>query len=262
MLEAIVTLGRRVRGAIEELGYLTALLGESLYWLAFGAVRRQPVHVAGVFREAMLIGVGAIPIVSILSFAVGIMLAIQGIETLKTFGAETKVVVGISLSVTREFAPLLAAILVAGRSGSAIAARIGTMVESQEIDALRVMGVNPIRYLGAPLLAAMLVMVPALTVLADLAAMAGGGVFTSAKLGTPMSVYSAEAIRVLSAEDVGQGLIKSVVFAVIIALVGVSNGFQVRGGAEGVGRATTRSVVISISGIVLADMIFTYFLNR
>ncbi len=262
MRAAIEQLGRRVVGAVEELGYLSALFGECLYWVFFGASRRQAVRIDSVFREAMQIGVNAIPIVGVLSFAVGIMLAIQGIETLKKFGAEAQVVVGIALSVTREFAPLIVGILVAGRSGSAITARIGTMHESQEIDALQVIGVNPVRYLAAPLLLAMVVMVPALTVLADFMGLLGGGIFTSAKLQNPLNVYTAQTLDVLSVDDVAQGLIKSVVFAVIITLVGVTNGFQVRGGAEGVGRATTRAVVLSISGIVLADMIFTYFLNR
>ncbi|KAA3630481.1 MAG: ABC transporter permease [Proteobacteria bacterium] len=262
MRTAVEQLGRRVYGAIEELGYITTLLGECLYWLIFGASRRQAVRLDSVFREAMQIGVQAIPIVAVLSFAVGIMLAIQGIETLKKFGAEAQVVVGIALSVTREFAPLIVGILVAGRSGSAITARIGTMHESQEIDALRVIGVNPVRYLAAPLLLAMLIMVPTLTILADFMGLLGGGVFTAAELGNSLSVYGSQTLEVLTTEDIYQGLVKSMVFAVIITLVGVANGFQVRGGAEGVGRATTRAVVLSISGIVVSDMIFTYFLNR
>ncbi len=258
----IEQLGRLTARGVDELGYVTALLVESLYWLLFGFTRRQSVSVSAVFREAMQIGVQAVPIVSALAFAVGVMLAIQGIATLKTFGAEAKVVLGVALAVTREFSPLIVGVLVAGRSGSAIAARIGTMRESQEIDALRVMGISPVRYLAAPVLIAMLVMVPTLTVLADFMGMLGGGVFTSLELGMNLHAYGQRTVEVLSAEDVSQGLIKSVVFAAIIALVGVSNGFQVGSGAEGVGRATTRSVVLATSFIVIADMIFTYFLNR
>ncbi len=261
-MRTIEQLGRRTVAAVEELGYVTALLGESLYWLFLGHRRHQPVRINSVFREAMLIGVHAIPIVGILSFAVGIMLAIQGIETLKKFGAEAQVVIGISLSVTREFAPLIVGILVAGRSGSAITARIGTMHESQEVDALRVIGINPIRYLAAPILVAMLIMLPTLTILADVMGLLGGGVFTAAEMQSSLSTYIAQTYEVLSVDDVRQGLVKSMVFAVIITLVGISNGFQVHGGAEGVGRATTRAVVLSISGIVMADMVFTFFLNR
>lgn len=258
----IEQLGRHTVRGVEELGYVAALLAESLYWLVLGYRRRQPVSAAAIFREAMQIGVQAIPIVAALAFAVGVMLAIQGIATLKTFGAESKVVLGVALAVTREFAPLIVGVLVAGRSGSAITARIGTMHESQEIDALRVMGINPVRYLAAPVLVAMLVMVPALTVLADFVGMLGGGVFTSLELGMSLSAYAQRTLEVLSVDDLRQGLIKSVVFGAIIAVVGVSNGFQVGSGAAGVGRATTRSVVVATSFIVIADMIFTYFLNR
>jgi phospholipid/cholesterol/gamma-HCH transport system permease protein len=261
-VNTLIHIGRRTASGIEELGYVFMLFLESLYWLFMGKRRRQKVRVPAIFQEAMLIGVQAIPIISGLSLVVGVMLAIQGIETLRTFGAESKVVIGIALSVTREFSPLIVGILVAGRSGSAITARIGTMHESQEIDALRVIGINPVRYLASPVLLAMLLSVPSLTVLSDFMGLLGGGIFTVQKLDMTMTSYFRQAFEVLSVDDVGQGFIKSFVFAVIIAMVGVSNGFQVRGGAEGVGRATTRSVVLSISFIILADMIFTYFLNR
>lgn len=255
-------IGRRTTQGVAEFGYVAALLVESLYWLVLGKHRKQPVRVSAVFYEALQIGVLAVPIVAVLSFSVGVMLAIQAIETLRLFGAESKVVMGVALAVTREFAPLIVGILVAGRSGSAITARIGTMHESQEIDALRVIGVNPVRYLVTPVLLAMLVMVPTLTVLGDFMGMLGGGVYSSIDLHMSLSAYAQRTVSVLTVDDLRQGLIKSAVFAVIIGLVGVSNGFQVGSGAEGVGRATTRSVVLSISFIVLADMIFTYFLNR
>ncbi len=259
---ALEEIGRATLRAVEEFGYFLALTIESLYWIFAGFFVRQPVRVSATFQQMMTVGVAAIPIVSILSFAVGIMLAIQGIATLKTFGAESQVVLGIAFSVTREFAPLITGVLIAGRSGSALAARIGTMQVSQEIDALRVMGINPVRYLVAPVMIAMLVMVPSLTFLADLAGLFGGAVFCNLELGLSYQAYADRSIEVLSVDDVMQGLTKSVVFAVIITLVGISNGFSVTGGAEGVGRATTRSVVTAISYIVIADMVFTYFLNR
>ncbi len=235
---------------------------EALYWLFIGKFYRQPVSIPTIFQEIMKVGVQAIPIISALCFAVGVMLAIQGIETLKRFGAESQVILGIALSVTREFAPLIVSILVAGRSGSAITARIGSMQESQEIDALRVIGINPIRHLVAPSLMGMVIAVPMLTILGNLMGILGGGVYVGLELNMPMGVYVDRILDVISVNDIGQGLSKSVVFAVIVALVSVSNGFQISGGAEGVGRATTRSVVMSISLIVLVDMVFTYFLYR
>lgn len=255
-------LGRQTVAAIEEFGYIFTLLAESVYWIVVGKFRKQPVRIPSVFAQMMTTGIAASPIVFILSFAVGIMLAIQGVATLKTFGAESQVVVGIALSEMREFGALITGILVAGRSGSALAARIGTMQVNQEIDALRVMGINPVRYLVSPALLAMLVMVPVLTFFADLAGMLGGAIYSALELGLSYSAYWDRSIEVLEVDDVMQGLIKSVVFATIIALVGVTNGFAVTGGAEGVGRATTRAVVLSISYIVIADMIFTYYLNR
>jgi phospholipid/cholesterol/gamma-HCH transport system permease protein len=255
-------LGRATVEVIEEFGYYFLLFFESAYWLLFGAFQKQPVRLPSVFGQMMTIGIAAIPIIFILSFTIGVMLAIQGIHTLKTFGAEEQVVVGIALSVMREFGPLITAIVVAGRSGSALAARIGTMQVSQEIDALRVMSINPVRYLASPVLAAMLLMVPALAFLSDLAGLLGGAVFTNLELGLSYSAYVDRALEALEADDVMQGLIKAMVFGIIITVIGISNGFEVKGGAEGVGKATTRSVVLSISYIVIADMLFTYFLNR
>lgn len=254
--------GRRTVGFVEEFGYYLMLVAEAGYWIVAGPRKRQPVRIPAVFTQMTQIGIAATPIVFILSFAIGIMLAIQSIYALKQFGAEDQVVIGIALSVTREFGPLISAILVAGRTGSALAARIGTMQVNQEIDALQVMGINPIRYLVAPVLLAMLVMMPALTIFADLAALFGGAVYCQLELGLGYAAYWDEAMGYLVVNDLMQGLQKSAVFAVIITLVGVSNGFAVTGGAEGVGHSTTRAVVLSICYIVIADMIFTYFLNR
>ena len=255
-------LGRWSVRALEELGYHFALLVESLYWIVWGHRIRQPVRFAATVREMMAVGIAALPIVAVLSFSVGVMLAIQGIHTLKTFGAEGQVVLGIALSVTREFAPLIVAILVAGRSGSAFAARIGTMQISQEVDALRVLGINPVRYLVAPALAAMVVMLPALTFFADILGLAGGAVYSAAELGIGLSTYAERTLDILTVDDVMQGLVKSLVFAVLITLIGVANGFMVSGGAEGVGKATTRAVVLAIAAILVADMLFTFFMNR
>jgi len=260
--QAVDNLGRGTVALIEEFGYYLALVVESFYWVFFGPFKRQPVRFSAAAGQMVEIGIAALPIVFILSFAIGVMLAIQGIHTLKQFGAETQVVLGIALSVTREFGPLITGILVAGRTGSALAARVGTMQVNQEVDALRVMGINPVRYLVSPVMLAMLVMMPAITLFSDLAAMFGGAVYCNLELGLGYIAYWDQGTAFITANDVIQGLTKSMVFAVIITLIGVSNGFSVTGGAEGVGRVTTRSVVLAISYIVLADMTFTYFLNR
>lgn len=254
--------GERTLGAIEELGYGFALCVESLYWLLVGPFLRQPVRLSAVVAEMMKIGVLAVPVVVLLAFANGAMMAIQGLATLREFGAESQVVAGIAYSVTREFGVLIAAIVVAGRSGSAIAARIGSMQMSQEVDALRVMGVEPVRHLVAPILIAMLVMMPVLTMFANAAAIIGGGLYTNMSLSMPLAVFITQCFDTLEWFDVAQGLYKGLVFGTLIALIACSNGFSVSGGAEGLGRYTTRSVVLSIAAIVVADMFFTYFLNR
>ena len=255
-------LGRRTTSGLADLGWACSLFAESIYWLLMGRRRRQPVRYSSVIREMMDVGIMALPIVSILAVTIGVMLAIQGVHTLKTFGAESQVTIGIALSITREFSPLITGILVAGRSGSALAARLGTMNINQEIDALRVMGINPVRFLVAPSLLAMLIMMPLLTFWSILVGLAGAGVYVSLELGLTMHAYLDRVLEVLSLGDLIHGLAKSAIFAARITLVGVVNGAGVSGGAEGLGRATTRSVVQAISAIVITDMLFVFMVTR
>jgi phospholipid/cholesterol/gamma-HCH transport system permease protein len=208
------------------------------------------------------IGVDALPIVCLLAFTIGIMLGIQFIAALKEFGAQSQVVVAVAKSVTREFGALITAILVAGRSGSALAARTGSMTVSQEVDALAVIGIEPVRYLVAPALIAMLIMLPLLTVFADAVAIIGAALYSAPALNVTAQSYILQTLALLEPGDLWQGIGKSAVFAVLITLIGCSTGFNVTGGAEGVGRATTRAVVLSICYIIVADMIFSFFLNR
>lgn len=183
------SVGRVTVGGVAEMGLAAVLFIESVYWLFTGHARRQPVRMSAVADQAMEIGVRALPIVTVLSAAVGMMVAIQGIYTLQIFGAESKVTLGAALSVTREFAPLITGVLVAGRSGSALAARIGAMKANEEISALTVMGINPVRYLVSPALVAMLVMVPALTWYSDCVGLAGAGLYVVARLGISPGAY-------------------------------------------------------------------------
>lgn len=254
--------GRATIAGVSEVGYGAYLFFESLFWLAMGRKRRQPVRLRAVMAEAMEFGVRAIPIVAILSSTVGAMLAIQGIHSLKMFGAESRVTFGVALSVVREFAPLITGIVVAGRSGSALAARLGTMRINQEIDALHVMGIDPVRFLVAPALCAMLLMLPLLTLLSDFVALLGAGLYICVDLGMNLPAYWERVIEALKVNDLMHGLGKSAIFAVLVTLVGVVNGSMVEGGAEGVGKATTRSVVHAISAIVVTDMLFAFVLTR
>ncbi len=251
-------MGRGAVRGLDEVGFAGVLMGESLFWTLAGPRWRQPVRLSAVFHEMVQTGILALPIATLLSATVGLMLAIQSLYSLGLFGAESFAHVGVALSVTREFSPLIIGILVAGRSGSALAALLATMSINQEVDALRVIGVNPVRYLVAPALLAMLAMLPALVMWSNLMALGMAGLYISAALDLSMAAYVTGTIEVLSPGDLWHGLGKSVLFAVLIVLVAVVNGAGVTGGAEGVGRATTRAVVQGISAIVVTDMIFAF----
>ncbi|HEC14373.1 MAG TPA: ABC transporter permease [Rhodospirillales bacterium] len=255
-------LGRGTVERVEEIGHCGALAAESVFWLVAGRKYSQPVRLRSIFAQMMEIGIHAIPIIVAMAAAIGVMLAIQGIYTLKIFGAESRVTVGIAFSMVREFASLITGILVAGRSGSALAARLGTMKISQEIDALHVMGVNPVRFLVAPAMLAMVIMVPALTFLSMVVGLFAAGLYVGADLSISMAAYIDDVTTILSVDDVTQGLGKSAIFAVLIAVIGVVNGAGVTGGAEGVGKVTTRAVVQSIAAIVITDMLFAFLVTR
>ncbi len=260
--QAVENLGRNVVSGVQEIGWGSSLLAESLFWLFVGPKVKQPVRLGSVFAQMMEVGVYAIPIVAIMSGTIGVMLAIQGIYTLSIFGAESQVTIGIAYSITREFASLITGILVAGRSGSALAARLGTMTINQEVDALQVMGINPVRFLVVPAMLAMVIMVPTLTFMADLVGLLAAGLYISLDLGISLSAFMDQTIEILKVADVMHGLEKSAIFAVLITLVGVANGASVKGGAEGVGKVTTRAVVQSISAIIVTDMLFAFVVTR
>ncbi|HSE11919.1 MAG TPA: ABC transporter permease [Rudaea sp.] len=255
-------LGRATAHSLSGIGHAAMLFVESLYFAAIGWRRGQPVRLRAIAEQMRQIGVDALPIVTLLAMTIGVMLGIQFIAALKEFGAQSQVVVAVAKSVTREFGALITAILVAGRSGSSLAARIGSMTVSQEVDALATIGIDPVRYLAAPALIAMLLMLPVLTIFADVVAICGAALYSSPALNVTPAAYIMQTLSLLTPGDVWQGVSKAIVFAVLICLIGISTGFSVSGGAEGVGRATTRAVVLSICYIIVADMIFSFFLNR
>ncbi len=261
-LRRIESVGRSSARGVESVGYGASLVSDSIYWLLLGRRHGQAVRSRPIFAEMMEIGVRAIPIVTLLSATIGIMLALQGIYQLKQFGAESQIVLGVAFGMTREFGPLITGILVAGRSGSALAARLGTMTITQEVDALRVMGINPVRFLVVPSLVAMLVMLPSLVLWADLVSIFFAGLYISADLGMTMTAYVGQVLDLLSANDVMHGMYKSLIFAVLVTTVGIVDGSSVTGGAEGVGRVTTNSVVHGITAIVLTDMLFVFATTR
>ena len=254
--------GRFAVSSVKEVGYGGSLLAESVFWLFAGPRVGQPVRLHQVFAQMMEVGIMALPIVAVMSATIGVMLAIQGIYSLRIFGAESQVTFGIAYSVVREFAALITGILVAGRSGAAFAARLGTMTINQEVDALQVMAINPVRYLVVPALLAMVIMMPLLTLMADLCGLLAAGLYVRADLGISLSAFFDQVLNILSVDDLLHGLAKSAIFAALITIIGIGTGASVHGGAEGVGRVTTRAVVQSISAIIVTDMIFAFIATR
>jgi phospholipid/cholesterol/gamma-HCH transport system permease protein len=202
-------------------------------------------------------GVDALPIVAILSFLLGIVVAYQAADQLRRFGANIFVADLVGLAMLREFAPLITAIILAGRSGSAYAAQIGTMAVTEEIDAMRTIALSPMEILVLPKLLALLVTVPLLTVFADILGVAGGMVMAQAQLGVGYADFLERFVNAISPTSYLVGIGKAPVFAVIIALVGCFQGLRTRGGADSVGRQTTRSVVQAIFLVIVADAVFS-----
>jgi phospholipid/cholesterol/gamma-HCH transport system permease protein len=210
-------------------------------------------------QQMALAGSAAVPIVVFISLLVGVVLALNGAQQLRQFGAAIFIANLVAISMTREMGPLLTAIIVSGRTGSAIAAEIGSMVISEEIDAMRAMALSPVRFLVVPKVLALALMMPLLTVMSNAAGMLGAYLIGVFALDLGSSAYLSQTVQALFISDVVTGLVKSVVFALIIGLVGAYRGFAVRGGPEAVGRATTAAVVTSILLCIVANAGFTAF---
>jgi phospholipid/cholesterol/gamma-HCH transport system permease protein len=244
--------------AVGMIHYFLYLMSEMFYHAVVAPFRGRSPR-GGLFVEQMsLIGAGSAPIVLLVSVLVGLTTALQAAYQLRQFGANIYIADLVSISMLRELGPLMAAILVAGRSGAAITAEIGTMRVNEEVDALTLLGVNPIEYLGVPRLYAVTITQPLLGVLAALVGIAGGFLVALTVLGINGAAYFNETLTAVFTSDLGFNVAKSAVFGWIIVVVGLFYGFRVSGGAEGVGRATTRSVVASIFLIIVADCIFSF----
>jgi phospholipid/cholesterol/gamma-HCH transport system permease protein len=235
---------------------ILTFLGGSAEALARDIVHPKQVRWDNLWKLVERAGSDAVPIVTVLSFLMGAILAFQGAIQLRKFGANIFVADLVSVAICLEMGPLVTALIVAGRSGAAYAAQIGTMQVTEEIDALRVMAIDPVRYLVSPRIIAVALALPSLTIVADLIGALGGLVVAVISLDLTPASYINQVGRVLEVGDVVKGLIKSLVFGVEVAIIGCLKGFQVKGGAEGVGTAATSAVVTSIFIIVSTDAIF------
>jgi phospholipid/cholesterol/gamma-HCH transport system permease protein len=236
---------------------VSALIVTTLTWLVVAPFRGKGLRVRSTVEHFVEFGVRSLPIVGLICFLIGVILALQASYTLGKWGANRFIAVLVAVSAIRELAPLMTAVLITGRSGSAITAEIGTMKVGEEIDALEVMGLNPIKFLVVPKFLAMILAVPMITVLAMFIMIFGGWVAGVVIVGVDSAIYVDESIKALVVKDLVTGLIKSFFFGVAICWVGIYRGFQVEGGAEGVGRRTTSSVVTSIFLIIIIDLVFT-----
>ena len=254
MLERI---GRSAEASVQQAFALLSFIGQSALALAGSVAHPARLRWRPVLYNIRSAGFDALPIVGLLSFLLGIVVAYQAADQLRRFGANIFVADLVGLSMLREFAPLITAIIIAGRSGSAYAAQIGTMAVTEEIDAMRTIGIEPLDLLVVPKVIALVITLPLLTVFADVLGVFGGMILARAQLGVGFGDFLDRFVKAVSITSYLIGIGKAPVFAAIIAVVGCFQGFRTQGGAESVGRQTTRSVVQSIFLVIVADALFS-----
>lgn len=254
---AVGTVGRVALNALYAASRICVLIVDTFYWVFVAPLRGKGLRVRSTIEHFVSFGVNSLPIVGLICFLIGAIMAMQASYQLARFGAQRYIANLVGVAALRELAPLMTAILLTGRSGSAITAEIGTMKVAEEIDALDVMGVNPTKFLVVPKFLAMMFAIPCLTVLAMSIMIFGGFFLSCVVLGLDMGMYIRQTAEALAFKDFATGMTKSIFFAFVICWVGVYRGFQVEGGAEGVGKMTTSSVVTSIFFIIIVDLIFT-----
>jgi phospholipid/cholesterol/gamma-HCH transport system permease protein len=255
-------------GVIQQFAYIGGLSDQ--FWSGIRALPRvlPVIGKRGRWREAIrqmtAIGVAALPMIAIMASCSGLILALQGAGELRRFGALRYVIDLVAVGFTRELGPLLTAIVVSGRSGSAFSAEIGTMVVTSEIDALRTLALDPVEFVLAPKYLAAIIMVPCLTIMCNVFGILAGAGFMYLSTRMTIGIYVRYVFDSILLRDVFGGLIKSLAFATIIVHVGCMEGFKVRGGPEAVGRSTTSAVVRSTFLVILADLFFTavFYLAR
>jgi len=256
-MELTSQIGGSVTDGLAYLGALASLGGRAAYFTLVAPIRGKPLRLRRAISQAMQVGVRALPILSLITFFIGLILALQSAYELRRLGALVYVANAVAISMTRELGPLITAIVVIGRSGSAFAAEIGTMKVAEEIDALETMAIHPVDFLVAPKFLAMIVMLPCLTIWANAMGILGGALFGVAQADFTWVRYIQASLDALFLRDIVTGLIKSVMFGITITAVGCHEGLSTGDGAEQVGRSTTRAVVVSIFLVILVDLVFT-----
>ncbi len=230
---------------------------ETIYWAIMAPFKKKPLHIPMVFDQMVFMGIQSIVIVFFVMFFTGIVLAMQSAPQLKQMGGLIYVASLVTISICRELGPVLTALVIAGRVGAAITAEIGSMKVNEQLEALDTMAISPIRYLVVPKLIALFIMLPLLTIFGNASGLFGGYVIGVFNLKINSGLYIQTALKFLTCKDIYTGLLKTFIFAVIIVMVGAYQGLKTRGGAVGVGKATTISVVTSFILIIIADAIMT-----
>ncbi len=249
--------GKKILTFLQIVGEMLRLLGQTLY-----SFREAPRNLQSIFSQMSIIGYETLPIASVMGFFVGMVLALQTGSELAKYGTQDIIGTIVGLSMVRELGPVMTSFLVAGRVGSSIAAELGVMTVYEEIDALKTLDIDPVRYLAMPRFIACIICLPILTLYANCVGMAGGALVSHLhpKIFISYATYYDSLKAALKFKEVGAGLIKSFVFGGIISLVGCYIGFATSGGARGIGRSTTRSVVLSFILILIADYLLTRIL--
>jgi phospholipid/cholesterol/gamma-HCH transport system permease protein len=258
MANVLEDVGKKTVGHLDYVGSVNIQ-----WWATLRALRSALPFVGNPYRwrtsvrQMLQIGVDALPMVCLMAICTGFILAMQGASELRRFGAIHYVIDLVAVGFTRELGPLLTAIAVSGRSGSAFAAEIGTMKVTEELDSLRVMALEPIDFVLAPKYLAAMITVPCLSILSNVCGILAGGLFMFFSTHLSPMLYMRDVLESIQLRDVITGLIKSVAFATIIAQVSCLEGFRVRGGPDSVGRSTTSAVVKSTFLVIVADAVFT-----
>ncbi|MDD2316605.1 MAG: ABC transporter permease [Desulfobacterales bacterium] len=244
--------GRPIKLFVEESGKIVLLFLSALAWLV-----RPPLRLRLIAKQMEFVGVQSLSVVMITAAFAGMVLALQTYYGFRMFGGESLVGATVALSLTRELGPVFTALMVTGRAGSAMAAELGTMKVTEQVDALYTMSVNPVQYLIVPRILAAVLMVPILTILADFIGVVGGYFVGVHLLGINSGIFMARIVEFVEMDDITNGLIKSAFFGLILSLIGTFKGFYTTGGAEGVGKATTEAVVYASVSILISDYILT-----
>ncbi|MCK0097403.1 MlaE family lipid ABC transporter permease subunit [Yoonia sp. F2084L] len=252
-------LGRKTVSAFRTALAIIGFLGQTVATIAGLLLHPARIRWTAIVHHMQQVGLNAVPIVALMAFLIGVVLAFQGAAQLRQFGAEVFVVDLIAISILRELGILLTAIIVAGRSGSAFTAAIGSMKMREEIDAMRTLGLDPIEVLVAPRVIALILMLPVLGIIANFAGLLGGAIMSWIELGVSPGVFQSRLVGNTGVWHFGVGLIKAPFFALIIGIVGCFEGMQVGGDAESLGRLTSTSVVLSIFLVITADAMFSIF---